>query len=457
MPVKTQTEFAAVILAAGRGTRMKSDLPKVLHKVAGLPMIRHVTATVAGLAPSRQVVVVAPGMQDVTNAVSPIPTAVQIQAQGTADAVKAGLDELFGFDGDVLVLFGDTPLITRATLRRMLDARRAADDPAVVVLGFRPDDPGRYGRLIIGDDGSLSRIVEAADLTEADGNPAMCNAGVMAIDGTVLTRYLRQIGNDNAKGEYYLTDLVSIACGDGRACAVVEADPDEVMGVDSRAALAVAEGIAQQRLRQAALEAGVTLIDPATTWFSHDTKIGADTIVEPSVWFGPKVVIGKRAHIKAFSHVEGATLADDVTVGPFARLRPGTELAEKVRIGNYVEVKNAALGPGAKVNHLSYVGDAVVGASSNLGAGTITCNYDGYLKHQTVIGERAFIGSNTALVAPVVIGAGAIVAAGSTITKDVAADALAVARERQHDIADYATRFQARERGDTSNGQAKKD
>lgn len=422
---------------------MKSAQPKVLHRIAGRAMIQHVLAAVQPLKPARQAVVVAPGMQAVTDAVTPVRTAVQIEPRGTADAVKAALDELFGFAGTVLVLFGDTPLIKEATLRRMLEARAQADDPAIVVLGFHAADPARYGRLITNADGQPERIVEAADLSDAERTITLCNSGVMAIDGGVLQRYLGKIGNANAKGEFYLTDLVAIARADGRATAVVAADEAELMGVDSRSGLARAEALMQDRLRAAAMEAGVTLIDPASVYFSHDTALGPDVVVEPNVWFGPGVRIASGCQIKAFSHIEGTEIGPDVSVGPFARLRPGTVLGAGAKIGNFVEVKAADVGEGAKISHLSYIGDARIGAEANIGAGTITCNYDGYLKHQTVVGAGAFIGSNAALVAPVTIGAGGLVAAGSIVTHDVPADALAVARARQVDFPGHAARFRA--------------
>jgi len=390
------------------------------------------------------VVIVGPGMQAVTDAVAPVRTALQIEPRGTADAVKAALDELFGFQGTVLVLFGDTPLLTRPTLERVLQARSGPEDPAVVVIGFRTDTPGRYGRLITDGEGHLLRIVEAADLRPEDGAADLCNSGVMAIDGRVLQRYLAAVEPANAQGEYYLTDLVAIARADGRQTRVVIADETEVMGVDSRAALARAEAAMQARLRAAAMEAGVTLIDPDSVFLSWDTVIEPDVVIEPHVWIGPGVRIATRARIRAFSHLEGASVGRGVPVGPFARLRPGAEIAAGAHIGNFVEVKAAAVGPGAKVNHLSYIGDAEIGAGANIGAGTITCNYDGFVKSRTVIGEGAFIGSNTALVAPVTVGDRAIVAAGSTITSDVAPDALAIARGRQTEKPGYAPGFRDR-------------
>ncbi len=437
---------AAVILAAGKGTRMKSALPKVLHPVAGKAMIRHVLDSLAPLGCGRVVVVVAPGMDQVAAAVKPHATAVQEEQLGTADAVKAALQALSPAAGDVLVLYGDTPFISTRTLERMLERRRAADAPAVVVLGMRPADPGEYGRLVLGADGGLQAIIEHKDATPEERRIDLCNSGVMAIDGAELAALLAQVRNDNAKGEYYLTDIVAIARARGRACGVVEAPVDELMGVNSRAELAAAEAILQDRLRRRAMEEGATLIDPASVWLCHDTRLGRDVTVGPNVVFGPGVTVGDGVEIRAFCHIEGATVASGAVIGPFARLRPGAEIGPKARIGNFVEVKNATLGPGAKANHLAYVGDAAVGAGANVGAGTITCNYDGYDKTRTEIGEGVFIGSNSTLVAPLTIGPGAYVAAGSVVTQDVAADALAVGRGRQVEKPGWAALFHERKR-----------
>lgn len=437
---------AAVILAAGKGTRMKSALPKVLHPVAGKPMIRHVLDSLAPLGCGRVVVVVAPGMDQVAAAVKPHATAIQERQLGTADAVKAALPALAAAVGDVLVLYGDTPFISTGTLERMLERRRAADAPAVVVLGMRPSDPGEYGRLVLGADGGLEAIVEHKDATPEERRIDLCNSGVMAIDGAELAPLLAQVKNDNAKGEYYLTDIVAIARARGRVCAVVEAPVDELMGVNSRAELAAAEAILQEKLRRKAMEEGATLIDPASIWLCHDTKLGRDVTVGPHVVFGPGVTVEDNVEIRAFCHIEGATIASGAVIGPFARLRPGAEIGPKARIGNFVEVKNATLGPGAKANHLAYVGDAAVGAGANVGAGTITCNYDGYDKTRTEIGEGVFIGSNSTLVAPLNIGRGAYVAAGSVVTQDVAADAMAVGRSRQVEKPGWAALFHERKR-----------
>lgn len=438
--------LAVVVLAAGKGTRMRSDLPKVMHPLAGRPMILQVLQTAGALSPDRTIVVVGPNMAALETVVAPHPTPVQADQLGTGHAVQQARDALEGHTGDVLVLFGDTPLLTVDTLGAVLSARHGKDDPAVVVLGFRPEDPGAYGRLVVSADGGLERIVEARDADAETLAIDLCNSGVMAIDGAVLFDLLDRLGNDNAKGEFYLTDLVALARAEGRNAAVVEAPADELLGVNSRADLAVAEAVMQDRLRAAALAGGTTLIDPKTVWLSHDTRLGRDTVVEPNVVFGPDVTVGDGVDVRSFSHLEGVTVADGARIGPYARLRPGTEVGEGARVGNFVEVKAAAVEPGAKINHLSYVGDARVGAKANVGAGTITCNYDGFTKSMTDIGAGAFIGSNTALVAPVKVGDGAIVGAGSTITDDVEPDAMAVTRAKQKSVDDGAKRFRARRR-----------
>ncbi|MEJ2121594.1 MAG: bifunctional UDP-N-acetylglucosamine diphosphorylase/glucosamine-1-phosphate N-acetyltransferase GlmU [Alphaproteobacteria bacterium] len=425
-------ELAALILAAGKGTRMKSALPKVLHPIAGRSMVGHVLDTVSGLDPAQVAVVIGPDMEVVADAVAPAAAVVQPEQLGTADAVKAAREVLPGGTGadggTVLVLYGDTPFIGRETLEKMVAARQASSDTAVVVLGFRPPDPGAYGRLVLGADGALEAIVEARDASPEQLGIDLCNSGVMAIDRARLWALIDAVGNDNAKGEYYLTDIVAIARGQGLACTYIEADAEELSGVNSRAELAVAEAIMQQRLRAAVMANGATLTDPTTVWFSHDTQIGQDVTIGPNVFFGPGVSVANGAEIRVFCHLEGAQVGEGVTLGPFARLRPGAVVQKGARVGNFVEVKNATLEEGAKVNHLTYIGDARVGKAANVGAGTITCNYDGFLKYHTDIGAGAFIGSNTALVAPVKIGDGAIVGAGSTIGRDVEADALAVER-----------------------------
>jgi bifunctional UDP-N-acetylglucosamine pyrophosphorylase/glucosamine-1-phosphate N-acetyltransferase len=437
----SKRKTAVVVLAAGLGTRMRSDRPKVMHAIAGRPMIAHVLATVAALDPDQVVVVVGQGMDGVAKAVAPHRTVVQNPRLGTGHAVLAARPLLDGFVGDVVVVYGDTPLVSVETLGRMLAARRSAPEPAAVVLGFRPANPGDYGRLIESAGGGLEAIVEAKDATAAERAVGLCNSGVMALDGRRLFGLLDRVGNDNAKGEYYLTDIIGLARADGLPCAVVEGDEREFVGVNSRADLAAVEAIVQQRLRAQAMADGVTLIDPATVVFSHDTRLGRDTVVGPFVVFGPGVEVGDNVEILPFSHLEGARVAAGARIGPFARLRPGAAIAADAHIGNFVEIKNAAVESGAKVNHLTYIGDARVGAGANVGAGTITCNYDGFLKSHTDIGEGAFIGSNTCLVAPVKIGAGAIVGAGSAIAKDVPADSLALTRGPFTVLPNWAGRF----------------
>jgi len=431
---------AAVILAAGKGTRMKSDLPKVLHPIAGRPMIRHLLATVEALTPARIVVVTGREGEAVAQAVAPHATALQDPPLGTGHAVMAALPALEGFNrGTVLTLAGGDPFVSEATLRAMLAKREAG--AAVVVVGFRPADPARYGRLVTDAAGGLDRIVEFADASPEERSISLCNGGYMAIDATLLKTLLGAIGNDNTKGEYYLTDIVAAAKARGQSCAVVECPEAEVMGIDTRMDLAAAEKIAQQALRRRAMENGATLTDPDSVHLCWDTKLGRDVTIGPFCVFGPGVTVADKVEIRAFSHLEGATVESGAIVGPYARLRPGAVIGPDAHVGNFVEVKNASLGKGAKANHLTYLGDASIGAGSNIGAGTITCNYDGFAKHRTEIGAGVFIGSNSALVAPVSVGDGAMVAAGSTITKDVPAEALSVARGKQTDIAGAAKRF----------------
>lgn len=439
------TALATVILAAGMGTRMKSRLPKVLHPLAGRPMIAQLSATLAALEPDKQVVVASPDNREAIAAATPgMALAVQDPPLGTGHAVMAARDALNGFDGTVLTLFADSPLVGVETLQRMLEVRQGADDPAVVVMGFRPEDTAEYGRLIVDGDGRLDRIVEHRDANEEERAVGLCNSGFMAIDGTLLPALLDSIGNDNPKGEYYLTDIVAAARAMQRTCAVVEGSEIEAMGINSRAQLAQAEAVLQNRMRLAAMDAGVTLSDPSSVWFSHDTVLGRDVSVGPNVFFGPGVSVGDDVTIHSFSHLEGCHVGDGARIGPFARLRPEAEIGENVHIGNFVEVKKARVEKGAKVNHLTYIGDARVGAGANVGAGTITCNYDGFFKHFTDIGAGAFIGSNTALVAPVTVGDGAIVGAGSTISGNVSADALALTRSQQVEKAGFAADFRER-------------
>jgi len=434
---------AAIILAAGKGTRMKSDLHKVLHPIAGRPMLLHLLATVDRLEPAAKVVVVGDKREQVEAAVAGMGVTVVAQEPqlGTAHAVLQAKAALDGFDGDILILYGDVPLIAFTTMNAMLTELDLHPRAAAVVLGFRPKDPGQYGRIVAGDDGRIVKMVEYKDANAEELQIDLCNSGMLAIRAADLWPLLERVGNDNAAGEYYLPDVVMLAAAGGRPSIVIDGPGGDLTGVNSRAELAALEAYWQGLARAEAMAGGVTLIAPETVWFSFDTKLGRDTIVEPEVVFGPGVTIGEGVRIRAFSHLEGATVAAGAEIGPYARLRPGAEIGEGAKIGNFVEVKKAKLGKGAKASHLSYLGDAEIGAGANIGAGTITCNYDGYFKYRTTIGEGAFIGSNSALVAPVSIGAGALVAAGSVIVRDVPADAVALARGEQVEKPGRAAKF----------------
>ncbi len=437
--------LAAIILAAGQGTRMKSDLHKVLHPIAGRPMLLHLIDSVGELAPQHTMVVVGARREQVEAAVTPLGAEIVHQAEqlGTGHAVAQAEAALGGFAGNVLILYGDVPLVRPATMRAMLERLHADDAPASVVLGFRPVDPGAYGRVIADVDGRIAKMVEYKDASPEERAETLCNSGLMAVRGEDLFALLARVGNQNAAGEYYLPDIVMLAAADGRHSAVIETDAHEVAGVNSRGELAGVEAQWQATRRAVAMADGATLIAPETVWFAYDTKIGRDVTIEPNVVFGPGVSIADGAAIRAFSHIEGAMVGAGAEVGPYARLRPGAVLGAKSKVGNFVEMKKAVLGAGAKANHLSYIGDAEVGAGANIGAGTITCNYDGYFKYQTRIGSGAFIGSNTALVAPVSVGDGAIVGAGSVVTKDVAADALVLTRAEQQAKPGWAAKFRA--------------
>lgn len=424
-----KSPMAVVVLAAGAGTRMKSALPKVLHPVAGQPMLAHVLASVARLKPAKVVGVIAPGAEAVAKAFAPHPTAVQKKAQGTGDAVKAALPALRGHSGPVLVVYGDSPLITAASLQRLVEACRKAK-ASVGVLGFTARDPSPYGRLIVRD-GALEKIVESKDADAAEKAIDFCNSGVMCIAGSEIAGFLGAIRNDNAKSEFYLTDVVAIARAAGHRAVAVDGEEAEFQGVNSRAELAMAERAMQQRLRARAMAAGATMLDPDTVWLSADTRLGADVTIGPNVRFGPGVAVASNVRINAFCDIEGARIASGAIIGPFARIRPGSDVAEDVHIGNFVELKATRMRRGAKANHLAYLGDSDVGAASNIGAGTIFVNYDGYGKYRTVIGDDTFVGSNSSLVAPVKIGKGANVTAGSVITEDVPPGALAFGRARQ--------------------------
>ncbi len=432
---KAKPELAVIILAAGRGKRMKSTLPKVLHPLAGRALVHWLLATVQKLKPVRIIVVTAPDMDDVREAVAPHICVVQKKALGTGDAVKAALPALKGFKGDVLILLGDMPLITLPTLKNLVKARHHDQETGLAVLGAYYNPTPDFGRLVENADGTLAKIVEHKDATVEQRKINLCNTGAFCVDGAHLAGWLGKLTNANAQKEFYITDLPAIA---GRAgyktqIAVTE-DLDEVQGVNSRVDLAMMEYIVQSAMRLNALEAGVTMPDPASVYFSYDTEVGQDVVIEPNVFIGPGVIIEDNVTIRAFSHLEGARLKPGATIGPFARLRPGAELGENVHIGNFVEVKNARLGKGVKAGHLAYIGDAVLGEGVNYSCGAITANYDGVNKHKTVIGKNVMVGSNVNLIAPVTIGDGAYLAAGSTITEDVPKDKLAIARARQSNL-----------------------
>ena len=440
--MSAQTPLAIVTLAAGKGTRMKSDLHKVLHPIAGRPMIEHLLASAAELNPARSVVVAGHGREQLEAQLGDRATiAVQDPQLGTGHAVQQAETALAGFAGDVLILYGDVPFVTAATMQRMLDRLHEADQPLCVVLGFRPADPAAYGRIVSEDARTIAKMVEFKDASKAERQIDLCNSGLMAVRAEDLFPLLAQVTNDNAAGEYYLPDVVMLGMKQGRVSAVIETGEGEVAGINSRAELAEAEARWQTVRRRQAMDDGASLVAPETVWFAWDTKLGRDVLIEPNVVFGPGVSVSDKVTIRANCHIEGAVIGMGCEVGPFARLRPGTVLGEKAKIGNFVEVKKSVLGAGAKANHLSYIGDAEVGAGANIGAGTITCNYDGYFKYKTVIGERAFIGSNSALVAPVKIGADAIVAAGSAVTRDVAAGELRLVRGEQLVKPGWADRF----------------
>jgi bifunctional UDP-N-acetylglucosamine pyrophosphorylase / glucosamine-1-phosphate N-acetyltransferase len=438
--------FAVVILAAGQGTRMRSDTHKVLHPIASRPLLLHLLDRVDALGADQRVVVVGKGREQVEAAIAGRDVAIAVQAEqkGTGHAVQQAAGTLSGYGGPVLILYGDTPFVEAGTLRRMIDRLDGDGGPGVVVLASYQADPAKYGRIILGEGDRIAKMVEYRDATEEERAVKLCNSGMMAVRAADLFRWLGQVGNDNAASEYYLPDIVNVAAGEAREAVVIEGDPYEAAGVNSRAELAHLELEWQRRRREQALDEGATLIDPESVWLAYDTRLGRDVTVEPHVVFGPGVEVADGAVIKAFSHIEGAIIGAKASIGPFARIRPGTRLGDRSKVGNFVELKKAEVGEGAKVNHLSYVGDAEVGRGANIGAGTITCNYDGFGKYRTVIGAGAFIGSNTALVAPVTIGEGAVVGAGSVITSDVEPDSLAVERTEQKGVSGWARRFRER-------------
>jgi bifunctional UDP-N-acetylglucosamine pyrophosphorylase/glucosamine-1-phosphate N-acetyltransferase len=439
------TARAAIILAAGQGTRMKSELPKVLHEVGGRAMLDWAIAAAAQVGAARTIVVTgahAPAVGGhVAKLLGPNATAIQDPPLGTGHAVRAAEQALAGFNGDVIILYGDAPFVPPVRIEEMFALRAAKG--GLVVLAFEARDPAGYGRVMV-QNGVVDRIVEHKDANDAERANKLCNSGVMCADARMLFQLLAQVRNENAKGEYYLTDVVALGRAAGQATHVLVGEESDAMGVNSKVELAAAEAAFQCRARIAMMEAGVTLIDPDTVFFSHDTQVAADVVIEPNVFFGKGVKIGKGTRIKALCHIDGAEIGEGANVGPSARLRPGTKLGPGVKIGNFVEIKNATFGAKAQASHLAYVGDADVGARANLGAGAITCNYDGFDKYRTTIGEDAFIGSDTALVAPVKVGKGAYTGTGSVITKDVPDGALAVARTRQTNIEDWADKNRAK-------------
>lgn len=430
-------DFTTIILAAGKGTRMNSSLPKVMHKLANKPMLGHILTTIKPLNPKQVIIVVGPEMDDVVdyahNEYGQGRCVIQQQQNGSADAVKAGLGSIEKEEHAVLVLYGDHPLITSNTINKMYKKLQQDDKNAVVLISFLAVDPAKYGRVIRNNDEVL-QIVEYNDCSEDQKMIGLCNSGIMLIRGNVIRDLVLKIDNKNNKGEYYLTDIVKIAQNRGWKTRHITIDESEVLGINSREELVAAERIIQHKLRNEAIAAGVTLIAPETVFFSADTVLAKDVVIHPFVVFGRGVELKEGAEIKSFSHLEGATIGDNSKIGPFSRVRPGTEIASGVAIGNFVELKNAKIETGVKIGHLSYVGDTEIGKKTNIGAGTITCNYDGVNKYRTEIGEEAFIGSNTSLIAPVKIGDHALVAAGSVVTKDVEPEALAVSRVEQKNL-----------------------
>ncbi len=442
MSSKAPPPLACVILAAGKGTRMKSDKPKVMHEIAGLPMIKWLISTVETLEPEKIIIVTSDEMQEVKQAARLHEISIQYEADGTGGAVKAALPHLKDFNGNVLILMGDAPLISVETLEDLISVKEFDTKSALSVLGIEMENPSGYGRLIADDDGNLDRIVEHKDANEEELECNICNTGAFCVDGSKLEKWLEKLEKNNAQGEYYLTDIVKIAKEDGYYTQICIIDDEtEVMGVNNKADLARLEYYVQTLLRESAMVAGVRMIDPETVYFSYDTMLGQDVTVEPNVFFGEGVTIADNVTIKAFSHLEGVNINTGAVIGPFARLRPETEIGEGAKIGNFVEVKNAKIGDGAKTSHLSYIGDASIGDNSNIGAGTITCNYNGFEKSKTIIGKNVFVGSNSTLIAPITVENESYIAAGSVINKNVPDNSLAIARCKQIIHSEWAKKF----------------
>lgn len=434
-------KLGCIILAAGKSNRMKSALPKPLHKVVGRSMVGHVIAAAEALNPDKIVIVIGNDMEQLADAVKPYPTAIQQIANGTGGAALAAADHFKNFDGDILILFSDTPLVTAVTLQKMVDIRRQFPAIGLTFSGMQVTTPNTYGRMVMDDDGTLKKIAEFKDASDEEKKITLCNGGIVCADGTQLFKWLEQVGNNNAQNEYYLTDLPAIARKDNRQTHVVEVATAELEGANSRIDLARLEKIAQQKLREKHMLNGATLTDPETVYFSYDTAIGQDVTIGPHVFFGPGVKIANDVDILAGCHIEGTEIEEGAHIGPFARLRPGSKIGKGAYIGNFVEIKNTRIGAGVKAGHLSYLGDADIGDKTNIGAGTITCNYDGFAKLKTKIGKDAFIGSNTSLIAPVTVGNGAYVGAGSSISKDVPDNALGITRAPQVNKDGWAPEF----------------
>ncbi|MFH1158639.1 MAG: bifunctional UDP-N-acetylglucosamine diphosphorylase/glucosamine-1-phosphate N-acetyltransferase GlmU [Pseudomonadota bacterium] len=434
-------KLGCIILAAGGGTRMKSALPKPLHKIAGRPMIGHVLAAAEALNPDKIVVVIGSGMEQMAEAVRPHPIAVQQFINGTGAAALAAKDHFNAFDGDILIILGDVPLVTPEALKRMVEIRRRFPAIGLTFSGVRHENPAMFGRMVLDGDRTLEKIVEFRDASDAEKEINLCWSGVICADGAKLFQWLGLIGNDNAQKEYYITSLPQIARNDNRQTHVVEVPAEEMEGANTRVELARLEKIMQRRLREKHMLNGATLIDPDTVYFSYDTVVGQDVVIGPNVFFGPGVKIGDNVEILPCCHIEGAEIMDAAHVGPFARLRPGTKIGKDAKVGNFVETKNTHLGAGAKASHLSYLGDSDIGEKANIGAGTITCNYDGFMKYKTKIGREAFVGSNTVLIAPVTVGNGAYIGAGSTIGWDVPDNALGITRAPQINKDGWAPEF----------------
>lgn len=432
---------AAIILAAGKGTRMKSSMPKVMHEIAGLPMINHV---INACSDSDITVVIGEGMDDLSKAVHPHKTVIQENQLGTGDAVKAARTALDDFNGSIFILNGDGPFITPETLQNLADASQKT---GLAVLGCDWDDPTGYGRFIIEDD-FVTEIVEEKDCTDDQREITIGNTGAYCVDGKKLFSWLDKIENDNAQGEYYLTDIVSIAASEGVTCAYALASEVEAMGINSRSQLADAEYIMQCHLREKVMNNGVTMIDPESVFLSMDTEFGMDVVIEPNVVFGKGVRVGEDTQIHAFSHIEGADIGNNASVGPFARIRPKSKIGNDVTVGNFIEVNRSEFKDGSKSKHLSYIGDTVVGEKSNIGAGTVFANYDGFNKHVSTTGKNVFVGSNSTIISPVTIGDDAMVAAGSVISKDVQGSAMAVARQKQRNLDGWAADYRAKNKKD---------